>query len=110
MTIKRNIVGALIAAGFAASPALAYDNAQFYQLLNLKRCPHCDLSGAPLAELELHGAILTYANLTGADLTGASLWNADLFGADLTDAILTDTFFCNTTMPDGAINDADCPV
>ncbi|HHB80799.1 MAG TPA: pentapeptide repeat-containing protein [Aliiroseovarius sp.] len=46
-----------------------------------------------LEEVELKGAILTYAHLEGADLIladlqGAVLWNADLQEADLTGAYL----------------------
>ena len=51
----------------------------------------------------LYGANLAYANLTNANLT-----NANLTDANLTNAILTDAEFCNTTMPDGSIDNSDC--
>jgi uncharacterized protein YjbI with pentapeptide repeats len=44
------------------------------------------------------------ANLCDADLRGAELNGADLTGADLTKAK-----FCQTTMPDGTLNNRDCP-
>ena len=45
----------------------------------------------------------TSANFSGANLTGANLT-----GANLTGVILDDVIFCNTTMPDGTINNVGC--
>jgi len=76
------------------------------------------LSGANLLDASLSGtyllkADLLYANLSGADLheaelRGADLRNANLQNADLRRAILSGAKFCNTTMPDGSINNRDC--
>ena len=71
-----------------ASPAKAFDPADLAQLQATNSCPGCDLSGANLAG----------ANLAGANLTGA----------DLILPVLTAAVFCNTTMPDSTINNADC--
>jgi uncharacterized protein YjbI with pentapeptide repeats len=49
------------------------------------------------------GAMLNVANLRGADLHQADLSEADLTGAKLLYAV-----FCNTTMPDGSINNSNC--
>lgn len=70
---------------------------------------NANLSSANLRGANLTGADLTSANLTGADLTGAYLNNTALIGANLTDANLDGiktiekTILCNTTMPDGSI-------
>ena len=65
---------------------------------------NANLANADLTDVALIGANLTNADLTNADLTGADLSNADLTNADLTGAIL-----CQTTMPDGSINQDRCP-
>jgi Pentapeptide repeats (8 copies) len=82
-----------------------------------------DLTGAPLtrAEMadadlngaELSGAVLNYANLSDADLSDADLSDANLRQANLalatvTGAVLSGATFCNTTMPDGSINNSSC--
>ena len=61
-------------------------------------CQNADLSGANLSNANLSGANLYYANLTDANLTNANL----------TDANLTGAIFCNTTLPDGSINNSGC--
>ena len=43
------------------------------------------------------------ANLSGANLTGANLTGVKLTGVNLDGVI-----FCNTTMPDGTINNLSC--
>jgi len=78
-----------------------------------------NLTGADLTWANLTNADLTGANLTNADLTEANLTNADLTNANLTLANLTganlseDNWrkakFCQTTMPDGTLNNRDCP-
>jgi uncharacterized protein YjbI with pentapeptide repeats len=84
-----------------------------------------DLRGADLSEARLSGADLRRANLSWAKLPGADLrWEAnltriaradghrseaDLRDADLTGADLTGALFCHTTMPDGTVNNQDCP-
>lgn len=69
--------------------------ANFQQLLKTKSCPGCDLAGATMIRLDLHGVNLEGANLAGAklflaDLSGANLKNANLQGASLGGADLAD--------------------
>ncbi len=80
----------------------------------------CNLEGyAPSTTLNCTGCNISRANLRGADLRGANLTRANLSGscltnADLTGAIIANTtnlynaIFCNTTMPDGSINNSSC--
>jgi hypothetical protein len=70
-----------------------------------------NLSGASLTDANLSGA-----NLNSADLSGVDLRGVDLSGVDLSDAAfatkaenLDRATFCNTTMPDGTVNNRDCP-
>ena len=42
------------------------------------------------------------------ELKSADLYKADLRGADLGSAIMMDIILCNTTMPDGSVNDSGC--
>ena len=42
------------------------------------------------------------------DLFHVMLSQTDMNGADLGSAILMDIILCNTTMPDGSVNDSDC--
>ena len=67
-----------------------------------------DLSGANLYGANLEGTSLRNANLTGADLSWSVMFGTDLTGADLTGAKLTGIIFCDTIMPDGNRNDAQC--
>ncbi len=67
-----------------------------------------DLSNANLYGANLEGTNLRGANLAGADLSWSSMISADLTDADLTDAKLAGVIFCNTIMPDGTENDANC--
>ena len=81
-------------------------------------CNGCDLSQADLSniyleESKLDGANFRGANLVGAWLTGASLRYADFSESNLDGAAfdrvdLQGAKFCNTTMPDGSINNQDC--
>ena len=65
---------------------------------------YANLSGADLRRTNLSGA-----NLSGTNLAGAYLFRANLSGATLEGARnLSDAIFCNTTMPDGTINDSGC--
>jgi hypothetical protein len=77
-----------------------------------------NLTGANLSHDELYGAVfgrasLRNANLTDADLDKVDLMYADLTGANLTgatlDGLLDHATFCHTTMPNGSINNTDCP-
>jgi uncharacterized protein YjbI with pentapeptide repeats len=63
-----------------------------------------DLSGANLSGADLDGADLIKTNLSGVDLR-----EANLRGAALDEADLEDTEFWNTIMPDGTVNNRDCP-
>ena len=83
--------------GFSAQVG-AYDEVSLKKLNALGNCPSCDLSKALLYKANLEGA-----NLTGANLEGADLYKANLEGSDLSGAIL-----CNTTMPDGTIDNSGC--
>ena len=86
-----------------------------------------NLRWANLKDTDLTGANLNNVYLTGADLTGANLKDTDLYNANLKNTNLTGAFllraylykanltdayggarFCNTTMPDGSINNDDC--
>lgn len=83
-----------------------------------------DLSGQDLSESELQGAKLDWsnlssanlssanlssANLSGVNLSGASLVGANLMNARLDGANLAGVTYCQTTMPDGSINNQNCP-
>ena len=74
-----------------------------------------DLSNSNLANASLGKANLTKADLTGVNLSGAGLRGTNLTGANLTNASLNSAvdisgaILCNTTMPDGSINNSDCP-
>ena len=61
-----------------------------------------------IRQANLEKTNLAEADLTGANLTGANLTGANLTGAELSWAKLEGTIFCNTTMPDGSINNSDC--
>ncbi|MGA1170330.1 MAG: pentapeptide repeat-containing protein [Ilumatobacteraceae bacterium] len=92
-----------------------------------------DLRGARLDKANFRGVVLRHADLREASLKGANfsptnprgrlvrstpacdpncqdadLAYANLTGANLTDANLTDAEFCNTTMPNGSIDNSDC--
>ena len=45
---------------------------------------------------------------TSANFSGANLTDANLTDVNLIDVILDGVIFCNTTMPDGTINNVDC--
>jgi Pentapeptide repeats (8 copies) len=73
-----------------------------------------DLSGAYLCGAKLNGAHfnrtdLREANLLWANLSEANLSEANLFRANLRGADLENAKFCKTTMPDGTVNNRDCP-
>jgi hypothetical protein len=83
-----------------------------------------NLSNANLRDANLNGATLIYANLNGVNLYDAELLDADLRDANLRDADLRDASlrranmtganlenakFCETIMPDGTVNNRDCP-
>jgi uncharacterized protein YjbI with pentapeptide repeats len=85
----------------------------------LKRGSLLRIEVTNLSEANLSGANLFGANLAGADLSGADLRVANLswanlsevhlHGANLAGAKLKLTMFCRTIMPDGTVNNRDCP-
>ena len=66
------------------------------------------MTGANLTGADLRGANFTNVVFTDASLINADLTNANLTGGDLANAKLTGAVFCNTTMPDGSINNSGC--
>ena len=76
--------------------------------LNRANLTGANLTGADLSEASLIGAYLSQADLSRANLSDADLNRADLNRASLNGADLSGAIFCNTTMPDGTINDDDC--
>lgn len=74
-----------------------------------------DLSKANLSKTHLDRANLHWANLSdtlldGTDLYQANLSEANLDGADLANIRnLDNATFCKTIMPDGTVNNRDCP-
>jgi uncharacterized protein YjbI with pentapeptide repeats len=75
---------------------------------------HANLSQANLSGADLRFAILSYASLEGARLnntilSGAILEHANLRAANLQNTSLEGVFLCNTTMPDGSVENRDCP-
>lgn len=87
--------------------------------MNGAQLSQANLSGADLSEAEMTQANLLDADLSNANLQGAimlavKLGEANLKGANLKDANLRGVnrsmaLFCNTVMPDGAIENRDCP-
>jgi hypothetical protein len=82
--------------------------------LTLSKLTLVKLNGANLSEANLYGADLRGADLRGANLTKADLNRADLTKANLIktslrDVSLENAIFCNTIMPDGTVNNRDCP-
>jgi hypothetical protein len=69
-----------------------------------------DNHGSVFAEACLQGASFRRARLDGSTWGDACLFDADFtgadFGGDLT--LFDNARFCNTTMPDGSVNDRDC--
>ncbi len=87
--------------------------------LNSANVTHANLTKTNLTQADLRAKLmyanLTEANLTEADLPYADLTGANLYGADMTGAKLelpgfssSRSRFCNTTMPDGRINNDSC--
>lgn len=74
---------------------------------------------ATLVDINFSGAVAERANFTGADLTSATMaggnfaranfTDADLTGADTAGAGFGNAIFCHTIMPNGSINDRNCP-
>ena len=54
------------------------------------------------------GINATVGSETSVNFSGANLTGANLTGVYLTGVILDGVIFCNTTMPDGTINNRGC--
>lgn len=68
-----------------------------------------DCTGCNLSRANLKGADLTGVNFTKANLSGACLVNADFTGATFAkNTNLANAIFCNTTMPNGDIDNSGC--
>ncbi|MDT8310063.1 MAG: pentapeptide repeat-containing protein [Methylophaga sp.] len=79
---------------------------------------HSKMHEANLEGADLRGALMDYTHLVGvnlknANLDGAQMIFSDLSGADLTGASMEGTsvrgiVLCDTTMPDGKIDNSGC--
>jgi hypothetical protein len=68
-----------------------------------------DVRGANLSQSNFVGADLRGADLRGTNLSGSCFVSADLTGARLGASVnLHDAIFCNTTLPDGRIDNSGC--
>ncbi|MCG8362906.1 MAG: serine/threonine-protein kinase [Pseudanabaenales cyanobacterium] len=86
--------------------------------LNRASLREAELAGANFEEISLMNSILINANLENANLENANLKDADLAGANLKGATLrgansegtnlSGAILCNTTMPDGTVENQDC--
>jgi uncharacterized protein YjbI with pentapeptide repeats len=78
-------------------------------ILNNGNLSKANLTKANLSGANLFEANLSEAHLSNANLSRAFLGKANLSGADLTKANLENAQFCRTSMPDGTLNNRDCP-
>jgi hypothetical protein len=97
VAIQANLIGANLSGAW--SPFVKYIDAKLNNLTGI---------GVNFSFAELTKADLSGANLIGADLEYSTLFSTNLKGADLTGALTKGAKFCNTTMPDGSINNAGC--
>jgi hypothetical protein len=68
-----------------------------------------DVRGSNLSDSNFFGADLRGADFRGANLSGGCFVGANLRGAKLGSSVnLHQAVFCNTTMPDGRIDDSGC--
>jgi hypothetical protein len=107
-----NLVGAVFDSTNLRGANLAganLENARFwYADLRDADLTGANLTGADLFTTNMRGTDLMAARLVGAGLSKAHLDGADLSRADLSGVNTISTLFCNTTMPDGTINDRNC--
>ena len=69
--------------------------------------PSLNCTGCNLSRANLRGATFSGTNFTKANLSGACLVDADFTGATFANTTnLSNAIFCNTTMPDGSVNDS----
>lgn len=70
---------------------------------------NADLRGANVSNANFFAADLTGADFRGANLSGGCFVGADLTGARLGPSVnLHHAVFCNTTMPDGSLDNSGC--
>jgi len=67
-----------------------------------------DLTRANISRTQLVGASFVGANLTRANLSGANVTDADFSGATITGANMKNQVRCNTTLPDGNVDNSGC--
>ena len=96
--MKLTLTALTVVAALVANGAAAFEPADLQKLKDTGNCVECDL----------FKAILSGANLSRAYLNGAWLRKANLNEADLTGTIMNGVILCNTTMPDGSVNDSGC--
>jgi uncharacterized protein YjbI with pentapeptide repeats len=101
--MKLTLTVLTVVAALVANGAAAFEPADLQKLKDTGNCVECDLFKAILS-----GANLSRAYLNGAWLREADLSEADLSEADLTGTIMNGVILCNTTMPDGSVNDSGC--
>jgi uncharacterized caspase-like protein len=106
-----NLRGAYLSGAHLKEANLMYTNLSGANLEDAKLYK-ANLEEANLRYADLHNADLYKANLRGAYLSGAHLEGANLNGAYLKNAKgfqnMNFVKFCETTMPDGSINNSDC--
>ena len=105
--LRQALAATFVVVGMCGS-AIAADPAHVERLRTTNACVSCNLTGADLTRVNLTGANLSGADLTNANLSDANLAGANLAGANLRGADMSFTRLCNTLMPDGTINYADC--
>ena len=91
--MKLTLTALTVVAALVANGAAAFEPADLQKLKDTGNCVECDLFKAILS---------------GANMSRANLRKADLSEADLTGAIMNGVILCNTTMPDGSVNDSGC--
>lgn len=72
----------------STNPIYSYRASDLKKLKATGSCVKCDLGGANLDRLDLHGANLAYTNLINASLVGTNLQNVDFTNAILVNANL----------------------
>ena len=105
------VLSVILSVTLLGSPAHAYLQSDYDQLLDSKGCFICDLSDADLSGQDLHDVFFVECNLSNANLSGANLTHAYLnsanleranfFGATLDHAVFLDSDLSGATLPDG---------
>lgn len=67
-----------------------------------------NFTSANLSATQFGYATMSNGNFTSADLTASYLYGANMRNAILTNATLTNAQYCNTVLPDGTTNNANC--